>query len=352
MRVTEIMLSSCFGGMERLFLDSVLELAGRGHEVQAICRASFVRRQTLQGLDRVTLQPLRLMGTWDPLAGCRLAAEIRAFRPDVVHTHGRRAAWMGGKAARRANVACMATLHNEGSLHRYRYVDTLIATSEELFQFAVKQGWPAKRIAMIPCFSRIPAIASLQPPKAGPLRFLSLGRFVPEKGFDLLLSAFRTVLDQRVDAVLLLGGEGAERTRLEGICRQLRLGDQVRFVGWINDVAAALDEADVFVLPSRAESFGIVILEAMARGVSIVSTLTPGPRQVLDEQTAYLAEVNSADSLASAMLLAAREDNRRRILAQAALSRYRQRYSADAVLPSLLKRLAMQANPPLVAEAV
>ena len=340
MRITEIMLSSNFGGLERHFLDCALECARHGHEVQVICRQGFTHRQAFDGQAHLMVQPLPLFGTWDPLARHRLTSILRNFHPDVVHTHGRRAAWMGGKAARHEHLRCMAVLHNEGTLDRYCHVDSLIATSEGQRQHALQQGWPAERIAISPCFSRMPAVEVLPQRAAGPLRLLAYGRFDPVKGFDLLLEAFRLVLDQGVDAILRLGGAGPEHTRLLAKTRQLNLGDRVLFTGWIDDVQAALDSADLFVLPSRSESFGIVILEAMARGIPIVSTRTHGPRQILDESTAYLVETGSVESLATGLLAAARDAARSRSMAQCALDRFRQQYAAEAVLPTLLRALA------------
>ena len=88
-----------------------------------------------------------------------------------------------------------------------------------------------------------------------------------KKGFDLLLQAAAELRDEGLEFVLTLGGEGAEQAALEAIIADRGLSDSVKMIGWVEDVVPLLEQADLFILPSRSEPFGIVILEAMACGV-------------------------------------------------------------------------------------
>jgi glycosyltransferase involved in cell wall biosynthesis len=164
---------------------------------------------------------------------------------------------------------------------------------------------------------------------------LTYGRYVKKKGFDLLLQAFRRLVDEGFDAYLTIGGSGPEQSELEHLASQLGVDDRVKVGVWIDNVSDALDAADVFVLPSLDEPFGIVMLEAMARGVPIVSTRTKGPSEVLDASTAALVEVGSVNGLYEALLDIASNSAQASARASSALARYRDGYYVDAVIPRI-----------------
>ncbi len=335
MRITQIMLSRGFGGAERSFVDMALALAARGHEVQAICRAGFSKKHLLENIPHLHLETIRVGGEQDFLMPGRIASLIEKFGSEVLHTQLKRAAWHGGRAAHREGIPVVSKLHNYVTLHRYKYVHTLVATTEDQHQYALNKGWPVDRVRVIPNFSRVSPVEQVRARTDAPIRIISYGRLVHKKGFDLLLKAFRAVLDSGVQAELILGGDGLDRAKLRGLCEKLALDESVRFVGWIDDVQKALDRADLFVLPSRDEPFGIVMLEAMARGVPIVSTRSQGPSQVLSEKTAFFADIDSAEALTAALLAALENPERADRKAAAALELYRSTYHENAVLPQM-----------------
>ncbi|VGO20982.1 glycosyltransferase [Pontiella sulfatireligans] len=333
MKITQIMLGKGFGGAERSFVDTALALAARGHEVQAICHRDFVKRGLLENVPGLTLETIKAGGEYDFMAPRRIANLIRAFEPSIVHTQLKRAAWHGGRGAHRAGVPVVSKLHNYVKLERYRYVHTLIGTTEDQRRHALKLNWPEDRVTVIPNFSRVPPVAEARTPEARPLRLLTYGRCVHKKGFDVLLQALKKLIDGGVEAELLIGGSGPELDALQALSVKLGLAGRVNLGVWIDDVGQALDEADVFVLPSRDEPFGIVMLEAMARGLPIVTTRTQGPVQVLTDETAYFADIDSVETLVAGLRQAAAHPEDARQKAAAALELYRTTYHEDAVLP-------------------
>ncbi|MCU0858852.1 MAG: glycosyltransferase [Pontiellaceae bacterium] len=335
MKTTQIMLARGFGGAERSFVDTALALAERGHMVQAICHRDFVRRGLLENIPNIQLEAIKAGGEWDFLTPCRIATLIRRFQPEIVHTQLKRAAWHGGRGAHLAGVPVVSKLHNYVKLNRYKYVHTLIGTTEDQRQHALQFGWPENRLAVIPNFSCIPPAEQARKPEQRPLRLLSYGRYVHKKGFDVLLRAFKRLLDSGVDAELTIGGSGPESEVLQALARELGIAEKVQLGVWIDDVTAALDQADVFILPSRDEPFGIVMLEAMARGLPIVTTRTQGPSQVLTENNAYFADIDSDSQLAGALQAVAKDPDLAGRKAAAALDLYRTTYFKDAVLPRL-----------------
>ena len=131
---------------------------------------------------------------------------------------------------------------------------------------------------------------------------LGIGRHVPQKGFDVLLRAFAAMKDRSHD--LLIAGDGPERSALESLAAELKLGSAVKFLGKVDhDKAVSLFlGCGVFVLPSRHEPMGIVNLEAMAAGKPVVASNVGGvPELVQDGQTGLLVTPGDHDSLAQAI---------------------------------------------------
>lgn len=339
MRVTQVMLTRTFGGAERYFVDLCLELSERGFEVQAICHRRFHGRQWLEARQGLQVDAIPVLGTWDRLAAGRMGTLIRDFDPSVVHAHLARAACLGGAAARRAGVPVCVKTHNYVALKYYRDVDAFITTTQDQREYLLSQGVADDEVRVVPNFSRVSA-DDVTPPLSdpgSPPTFGALGRFVPEKGFHLLVKAFARAFPAPSGARLAIAGDGPERQRLAALVEAEGLSGQVTLPGWTNDVTGFLDGIDVFVLPSTFEPFGIVLIEAMARGRVIVSTEVAGPLEFLDDSTALLIPPDSVDALRQALVTIAADPERARARAAEARHRFRDSYSAEAVVPRIVE---------------
>jgi glycosyltransferase involved in cell wall biosynthesis len=136
-------------------------------------------------------------------------------------------------------------------------------------------------------------------------RIISVGSFKPQKNHALLIRAFAEVAKQR-EATLLLLGEGALRPELEQLVRALGLEGSVLMPGFAADPAPYFATADLFVLSSDYEGFGIVIVEALAAGLPVVSTDCPsGPSDILEGgRHGELVPCGDSAALAAAILRA------------------------------------------------
>lgn len=137
-----------------------------------------------------------------------------------------------------------------------------------------------------------------------------IGRLVPQKNVDVLIKAYAALPKEMQRAhQLKIIGEGSERPKLEALTRSL--GIEVKFTGKIErhqDVLKELKKSSLFVLPSRRESFGITILEAMCCGVPVISTCTEGPSDhVMNGETGFL--VRTQEEMAGKMQLILSDKN-------------------------------------------
>lgn len=175
----------------------------------------------------------------------------------------------------------------------YRRADAVVALSEGVRQELVEDyGLASSTTFTLPNPVDIGAIeqaaeaARTDPSSAGrrakqdgPL-LVAIGRLTRQKGFDSLIDAFAALRTEGVRLVIL--GEGPDRGALEERGRQLGAGDRLIMPGFVETPAAWLAHADAFVLSSRWEGFGHVIVEAMACGVPVIATDCPhGPADIL-----------------------------------------------------------------------
>lgn len=335
-RSTQLMLSKGMGGAERYFVDMCLALAERGHPVQAIFHRDFVARGELENRPNIDCVPVRIFGAWDLFARRAILQQVRHFSPQLMQAHLARGAYIGGHIGSALKLPLTVKTHNLVKLKYYRQVDHFIATTAAQKAYLEDRGVSAAKISIIPNFSALSPVAEAPEPHV-PLRFCSYGRMVKKKGFDVLLRAFRAFLDSGHTGFLTIGGDGEERAALEALSRSLGLDTQVEFIGWVSEPAKTLDAYDVFVLPSLDEPFGIVLLEAMARGKAIIATRTHGPLEIFDETAAWLVETGKPEHLARALIDAAEHPAALREKSRTALALFRKTYSVDAVIPRIIE---------------
>lgn len=326
------------GGAEGYFVSLCKSLADRGYPVLAVCDPRFVRLQELMQYRGVEVRTVRASGAWDLSARYRIRRALKSFGAEVVHAHLARAARIGGCAARRLRIPVITKLHNYVNLKYYRCVDRFNVTTRSQRDYLLSRGVPSRDVVVIPNFSPMPVRKPLPRPSGRPIVFVAYGRFVEKKGFGLLLESFSEVVRSVPVARLHLGGGGELEADLRDAVRRLKLDEHVSFSGWIEDVPAFLDQGDVFVLPSFDEPFGIVVLEAMARGLAIVSTSTQGPQEILSEDMAWLVPVGHRPEMAQAMIESALDESARFSKACKASHHFSQTYSEDVVVPRLVEQ--------------
>jgi glycosyltransferase involved in cell wall biosynthesis len=143
---------------------------------------------------------------------------------------------------------------------------------------------------------------------------ISIGRLSRQKNFELLLNAFALVIKE-IPTCLIIVGQGELKDKLQFLSKTMGIDKYVYFAGFQRNPFAWLAKADLFVLSSRWEGFGNVIIEAMACGVPVISSDCPsGPNEIIEsEKNGMLVPVNNADLLAKSMirLLTNREEKKR-----------------------------------------
>lgn len=228
-----------------------------------------------------------------------------------------------------------------------RVIDDIIANSGETARTLVANNpdlFPSARIRIIyngldtGAFDR-----EAGPPverTSGSLVLGNAGRLNRQKGQKQLLEIFRRLQDQGSDCYLRVAGDGELGEELQEQCRQLGVEDQVRFEGFVSNMAAFMQEIDVFCLTSRWEGFGYVLIEAMAAGKPVVAwDLSSNPEIVEHGRSGYLVEPDDQNAFVSRLQELGADPQLRATMGQAGRERVEQlfsRHHSQAMLQSFL----------------
>ncbi len=161
-------------------------------------------------------------------------------------------------------------------------------------------------------------------PDDGPLRLLCVARLIERKGQHHLIEAVRRLVDDGVEVILDLAGTGDARATYERDAQRLAVNGKVNFLGYVprEKIAGHYARAHVFVLPSYNEGMSIATLEAMAAGLPVVTTRTPGATELLEEGTNGLTFAwGDIDALTAHLRLLATDRNLTRRMGAASRAR-------------------------------
>jgi N-acetyl-alpha-D-glucosaminyl L-malate synthase BshA len=156
--------------------------------------------------------------------------------------------------------------------------------------------------------------------------------FRPVKRVMDVIKIFHAVV-KKVPSKLILVGDGPDRSSCENLSRELHVNDHVKFLGKQAELVDLLSAADLFLIPSQSESFGLSALEAMACEVPVISSSVGGlPELVVHGETGYIAEIGDIDRMAKYAVELLSNDARRDIFAKAGRRRAIENFAIEKIV--------------------
>lgn len=282
---------------------------------------------------------------WSMFRAFRKLVE-EGFRADVIHAHVYSAGVPAVLIGKRYGLPVVVTEHSSAFPRRlirgfeklkakfaFEWADIVCPVSEDLKRHIEAYGIQAR-------FSVVPNVVdtSLFTPgdrtptgEGNRKRLLLVALLTPIKGVPYLLEALARLTEKRDDFVLDIVGDGPKRSDYEELARKLGLQDIVRFRGLKTkqEVVEFMRRCDIFVLPSLFETFGVVLVEALACGKPVIATDIGGPKEIITEEVGKLVPSGDSESLAEA--IGYMLDHHQEYTPERLVQYVRQRYSYEAI---------------------
>ncbi len=237
--------------------------------------------------------------------------------PDIIHGHNMRA---GGQVARRLAddfaVPYVITEHTgtyvadpssawadrEILLEAAAGARTAIAVSNQMADTLRGVLGEVTTVVVVPNVADSKLLATPFKGTEAGFTIVGLGNLISSKNYSLLLEAF-VAAEIPSDSQLLIGGEGPKSRELARLANSLGLADRVRLTGYLSrdQVVELMQSADLFAHPSNSESFGVVLIEAMAIGLPVLATASSGPLDIVTPDVGLLTHVGDVGAFADGL---------------------------------------------------
>lgn len=361
-----------YGGSGVVATELGIELAATGHEVHFI---SYSQPFRLNGRNEgiyyhevpVSNYPLFEFPPYDLALASRMAEVAEFYDLDLLHVHYAIPHSVSALLARQMLAAqgrrlpFVTTLHGTditlvGLDRSYLPItrfsiqesDGVTSISNYLKEMTVSEFGVTRPIEVIPNFVNcdvytpyrdevVRAEARKRLAKPGEAILIHLSNFRPVKRVTDVVKVFARVA-QEMPARLVLVGDGPDRSAAEWLAHDLEIQDKVHFMGKQERVNELLPLADLMMLPSQLESFGLAALEAMACKVPAIATRVGGVPELIDNGVSgLLFEVGDVEGMAAGTIALLRDRDRLEVMRDNARKTARTRFCATLVLPQYMK---------------
>ena len=282
MRICHFLASDTYAGIEQ-YVDEISQEQSHNHQVIIITNRSILKKFN----NKVSKIGFSSLGRSSPIGLLRLFFLIKEISPDIIHTHAAKPTFMINKIKKLFNAKHVATIHGaKKNLDEFDKADFItVGNATYLDKLKSKNKLVVSNWALDPISYDSGSRKEY---------FLAIGRLVKEKGFDILINAWKDI-----DEKLIILGSGKLKKNLLKQIKDTSQESKIFIEESVskNDIDEFYSRAKMLIISSRREGGPRVALEALLRGIKVISTKVGHMPDILDET--YLCNPDSLDSLSN-----------------------------------------------------
>ena len=330
------------GGAERFFVNLAQAFHERGIEQRFVVRPGRLWHDEIAALGPTIESEYRRISPSSLLLRWRVNHLIKTWKPDAIM------AWMSRASRLMPAKTDAVKLTRLGiyprHLKNFSNNDLIVVNAPGIADACRAMGW-TKPVPVISNFAREVDVRpvsrqSLDTPEDAFL-VVGSGRFIQKKGFDVLIRA----VAQIPDAWLWLVGDGDQREALENLVREVGIENRTRFTGWVEESMNYVASASIFVMTSRHEALGNVILEAWQTNVPVVTSRSEGPSWFIrDGEDALFCDIDDIEGTRVAIERIRSDEALAQNLRTNGRNRLDQDFRRDGVVDAYLKLIQDMKN--------
>ena len=296
MRIVNLISGKDLGGPKQAFVHYSDNLRYLGHQVTSIIRSGAQVQALLdqRQLDYQFLDyPRSLLPGFRHLAQRRLKALFKQIPADLVLVHKPIDAALI-KPILPSQCQLVLVLHSY-TARGINAADMILAVSEPVRDFVINNGFQ-EPVLVMPNLVELNTQEPIARAQQTPFHIAHMGVMRRTKGQDLLVEALQLLKTSQPHFRATLAGKGRWYNKISKLVSQYKLQNQVDLMGWVDNQQrdTFFDAADIICIPSRSETFGMVIIEAMARKKLVLATRCGGPEGIIEDgKTGFLTDIDA-----------------------------------------------------------
>ena len=331
------------GGAERFFVALVQALAKRGIEQRFVIRPNRLWEPEIKPLGPIMYTNFSAIIAATGVQQWRVRRLCKAWEPNAIFSWMPRASKLIPDYTPAIRITRLGDF--PAHLRHFKRTDILLGNLPGIGEKAKALGFKGETRTITnfprPITPDPVDRASLDTP-ADAFLVAAGGRFVPRKGMDVALRA----IAQMPGAYLWLIGTGQKEDELRALAAELGISDRVRFTGWVDEAIHHIAAADAFLMPSRHEPLGNMLLEAWRAGVPSVSTRSEGPDWYMrPEVDGIMTEIDDLDAIVQGLTRLRDNPVEAQTFAQNATTRLAEMFDEEAIVDAYLDLLRTDPRP-------
>ena len=337
MKIINFISGKDLGGPKQSFILYSKSLLDMGEDVVSVIRKGAAIEPILNKMNlpvRIVTYSRATQYLFNKSAVKNIQDIMQPLKADVIFVH-KQSDFKMVRDAVGTMVKIIGVIHSFNAKH-IEHTDTLVAVSEPVKQYLIANNYQGD-VLVIPNMVNVTTNPSYKDIPEIPL-IGTMGVFRRNKNFHILIQSLSILKRKNIPFRAVIAGEGRAKLELMYLRWKCGLANELTIRGWVsnNERDKFLDELDIFVLCSTKETFGMVVIEAMARMKRVIATLCGGPDHIITHgKDGYLIESGSAELLAKQIIYVIQSNQEDDNIPDNALDTVINKYSTEAVSKSL-----------------